>query len=578
MRLVLTEYLSSLRERDELDVVLPNLLSQMGLNVFSTPLQGGREYGVDVAAVGKIDTEVKVYLFSIKAGDLDRKEWDSSVQSLRQSMNDIKDVYLRLRLPKEYADLPIVICPTFGGRMKTEVRDNYEGYVRNNSTSQITFEEWNGEVIAEKIEKYLLDDSLFIRNEKEIDFRSLLRKSLSMIEEPEISFKYFNQIINLLCIDYDKDEQVLTALRQLYLANGILFNWAKSDNNIKSALLASEKSLLFAWDMVKKYESDTNKVPTQINSIFQKIMGLYASVLECFTAKLINSCKMQFGLSWLINANCDVDVNLKLYEVLGQLSLSGLWLNYLYDNFKDEQEKQAQLREALELKLLILKNIIQNNPLLFSPYSDDQTIDLMLCILFLMQVDQDEKFILNYVSQMLDRIASLFISNGKYPTVFREYRDLYHHPKDDTKEYFEEVTTASILYPFIQLVSSIFGWNDIYSDLAAAKAGILKKCTFQTWFPDDFSEKYYFNNNDAHGKVFIHTSSNSEEIAITEYKRLLEEEINSNKYFEELSAIKGGLYLLILTASRHYRVPIPPQFFVSMFTAKCKDKNNNFMT
>ena len=45
MRLVLTEYLSSLRERDELDVIVPNLLSQMGLNVFLLLCKVGENMG-----------------------------------------------------------------------------------------------------------------------------------------------------------------------------------------------------------------------------------------------------------------------------------------------------------------------------------------------------------------------------------------------------------------------------------------------------------------------------------------------------------------------------------------------------
>ena len=55
MNLILKEYLNSLKERNELDTLLPNLLSQMGLNVFSTPSMGTAQKGVDVAAVGKID-------------------------------------------------------------------------------------------------------------------------------------------------------------------------------------------------------------------------------------------------------------------------------------------------------------------------------------------------------------------------------------------------------------------------------------------------------------------------------------------------------------------------------------------
>ena len=55
MKLILKEYLASLRERDELDAILPDLLSQLGFTVLSKPQRGTRQYGVDVAAVGALN-------------------------------------------------------------------------------------------------------------------------------------------------------------------------------------------------------------------------------------------------------------------------------------------------------------------------------------------------------------------------------------------------------------------------------------------------------------------------------------------------------------------------------------------
>ena len=107
MKLIIKEYLSSLRERDELDAVLPDLLSQLGLNVYSRPGRGTRQDGVDVGAVGKLDGEPeKVYLFTIKAGDLTRKSWnDGTPQAVRPSLEEIQDVYIPNKLPNEHCRL-----------------------------------------------------------------------------------------------------------------------------------------------------------------------------------------------------------------------------------------------------------------------------------------------------------------------------------------------------------------------------------------------------------------------------------------------------------------------------------------
>lgn len=88
MKLVIKEYLASLKEREELDAMLPNLLSEMGFTVYSRPGRGTRQYGVDVAAVGTADDgQRKIYLFSVKQGDLNRQDWDGTPQALRSSLN-----------------------------------------------------------------------------------------------------------------------------------------------------------------------------------------------------------------------------------------------------------------------------------------------------------------------------------------------------------------------------------------------------------------------------------------------------------------------------------------------------------
>ena len=64
MKLIIREYLASLRERDELDAILPDLLSEMGFTIISKPARGTKQHGVDIAAVGYNEAGEKcVYLF-----------------------------------------------------------------------------------------------------------------------------------------------------------------------------------------------------------------------------------------------------------------------------------------------------------------------------------------------------------------------------------------------------------------------------------------------------------------------------------------------------------------------------------
>jgi hypothetical protein len=146
VKLVFRQYLASLRERNELDAVLPDLLSELGFTVISRPSVGTRQYGVDVAAVGlDSDKKRKLFLFSIKQGDLTRADWDGNSQALRSSLNDILDVYIPTRIPKSYDKLDVVICLCFGGDVQEAVRDNVTQFTKQRSVGRVSFQEWNGD-------------------------------------------------------------------------------------------------------------------------------------------------------------------------------------------------------------------------------------------------------------------------------------------------------------------------------------------------------------------------------------------------------------------------------------------------
>lgn len=91
MRLVIKDYLSQLKEKDELDFLICDLLLQMGYITDNRPETGNRQYGVDIRArKGR-----EILLGVIKQGRLNRANWDSGPNAVRQSVNEIRDTYIR---------------------------------------------------------------------------------------------------------------------------------------------------------------------------------------------------------------------------------------------------------------------------------------------------------------------------------------------------------------------------------------------------------------------------------------------------------------------------------------------------
>lgn len=563
MKLILRDYLASLRERDELDVLIPDLLSQMGLNVFSIPGVGVRQYGVDVAAFGSIDGgDEKVYLFSIKAGDIGRKDWDGgSVQDLVPSLNEIRSVYIPTHLPSEYKGYPIEICICCGGVIKQNVLLNVTSYTKGYTTETRTYPIWNGELLAGYIEKYFLHERLMLDTGS-----SLLRKSLAMFEEPDISYKYFHQLVKQFSNqELDDPKKAFITLTQIYICLGILYEWCKEGNNLESAYLCGEISLLHTWNISKAFLEKNSKGAKAIKRTLVATQMLYMKICSCYLdTKIIPNVNKPYALSSAVKSSCSVDVNLKLFDVLGRLAISGIWAYWILsriDNNEENKEKIKQAAEVISLYQVAIKGLIKNNPILFTPYKDDQAIDIALAILFLAHNDRNTQDLYNWLFTMVDMIHRLFQSNGKYPSNIQDYHELLEHPSNgggDAKAHLEKVTVGSVLYPMIGAVSALFGFDNIYSGIQGIKSNFLPHSNFQVWFPCKSSEEFFYSNNSPHGATLSHVGIRNSK---SEFIDELLAECSASTYLNDLSAIKFQYWPIILIACRHYRLPIPVHFF-----------------
>jgi len=555
MKLIVKEYLTSLKERGELDAFLPDLLSQMGLNVFSRPSRGTRQYGVDIAAVGKIEEGLKkVFLLSVKSGNLGRKDWDGgSPQGLRPSLNEIVDVYILTHLPPEYKDLPIDICICIGGNVEENVRLNITQYEETKKTEKINIVEWDGDRLAAWIEKYFLQENLLPK-----DARPLLRKSLALLDEPQASFAHFaNLVKSLTRAEASKDSQILIILRQLNICLWILFAWAREANNLESSYLAAELVLLHAWEISKKYHSKESKATTvdAITPTFFSVLNTYLTISREYIAKILHHTGKRHGLSSAVHPSSALDINLKLFEMLGRLSIVGLWTKWTSDQSGEEmQESHAQEIEVLSNHL---KQLIMNNPALFLPIKDDQAIDISLAILFLSFQEKDEEDIINWLSRILDRAIFSYKAHGCYPCIHRNYFTLLDHPERQDDDYRQEATSGSILYPMIGLWAALLKNEELYKKVQLAKEKYLSHCNFQFWYPGESTEKHLYENYEIHGAVFSQVPI--EQNADT-FLKFVWDECEHSDAFKKLSCVETGLWPVLLVACRHYRLPVPVDF------------------
>ncbi|RMQ98681.1 Chemotaxis protein [Pseudomonas savastanoi pv. glycinea] len=567
MKLVFREYLASLRERRELDVVLPDLLSELGYTIISRPSVGTRQYGVDIAALGpKTEQERKVYLFSLKQGDLNRADWDGTAQALRSSIDEILDVYIPNRISTQHEEKKIVICLCFGGEILEALRDNITGFIRRHTTERVSFQEWNGDHIAGLLSEGILREPLVGKS-----VRSSFQKAIAMVDEPEISFLHFSALIQgLLASPAQTPQERAGILRQIYICLWVMFVWARDADNLESSYKASELAILQAWQLIRG--DIDGKGNLAIRLTFAELTDLHFNIGDTFFEKKITPfVEAKHALSVAVLSANAADVNLKLFEILGRISLRGLWVLWGLggDDVVPKPCFPPAPDEARRIANTII-HLIDNNPCLLSPIADEQSIDIGIALLFLAMMEEYRGAAGDYTDHLISRITFAFISHGQYPTIHREYRTLIEHPREATEEYRKTETKASTLLPLLSIWASALERLRASESLADFSRKYLKHCNHQFWLIGIDSEERLYKGDLQHGICLTNIPITTDGVAAM---NILDTECKGENQtaFSSLSAIKLGHWPIIIMACRHYRLPLPPNLWLDLLKSGRKD-------
>lgn len=275
MKLAIKQYLSSLKESKELDAILPDLLLAMGITTTSKPQSGNRQYGVDIEAIGvdPADKKRKVFLFVLKQGNLGRKDWNDNAQSIRQSLDEIIDVYIQNCIQDSYRNLKIKIVLVTGGDMQQVIRLNWISYVDNHTTDNIEYNFWGGDELAELYYKYLLNENLLL-----CDYRPMLRKTLVLLSEPSYNLNEYYVLFSKMLdsINNKKVKQRNKQIKACILVLKLVIHWAIDANNYKHAINIAEYSVLSFWNFIRQNNLFTDSaIMENFKIIYTELCTLY---------------------------------------------------------------------------------------------------------------------------------------------------------------------------------------------------------------------------------------------------------------------------------------------------------------
>ena len=313
MRLIIKDYLMLLKEKDELDILICDLLLQMGYSSDSRPKTGNRQYGVDIRA----HNSHEMLLLVVKQGNISRHTWDSGPNSVRQSLDEIRDVYYRI-IKSELNNKGLRIIVVTNGILEEAVSSNFYGYASNNTMWDdvpVKIEFWGIDDLVDSVEKYLLNEAVF--NEK---MRGQMRKALYYIGESDYDGRYYESIINTYINSIDcesKNRAIEKHLAGLFLANQMIANYAAEAQIYKIAISVTEYIIIKFWQFLN------------INNLFEKEM--YVSWLQKFLRaydkwndSYYKSTKYCAGGPGRFPSYNSVEQRVLLYEVMG------FWASYAY--------------------------------------------------------------------------------------------------------------------------------------------------------------------------------------------------------------------------------------------------------
>lgn len=562
MKLLIRDFVANLRERKELDAIVPDILSALGLTVLTRPSIGPRQYGVDLAAVGQLDDDPPtLYLFTLKQGDLDRAHWDNGPQSVRASLNEILDVYIRSNIPAEFANFPLKIVLCFGGELREAVLQNWSGYVAEHTSDKLSFTTWNGEKIANLILVGVLGPELLPEEAK----RSF-QKAVALTDEPDVSFHHFCRVVDRLRqVALDDPRRGPQIVRTLSIALWVLYVWARENDNIEAAYLSSERSLLTLWDLLKGSGSDEGQPDPTTGLAFGQVINLNNAIFaDFFERKVAAHVAVKNALAMAIRSYSPVDVNLAMFSLVGRLALMIIWkawaLNRAEMDEASEEDLVAGRREVYGLAEQ-LKSIVLNNQVLFLPVCDEQVTDMGLVLVALISAGDHSQFIRSWLSEMTKRLWFTAARRYRFPTSHHEYRRILgNQTEKNSEETFKVATKGSSIIPVVAAWIAAFDDIEAASRLSEIARERLSHCTMQAWLIGPDSEEHLYLNTGNHGVSLTDlpiTGDGRELLQI-----LQRAAVDTLSDLDGLTAVKWGFWPIVLQACRHWRLPVPIQFWI----------------
>ncbi len=398
MRLLLEESIGLMREEGELDKYLPVLLSAMGHNILFSAQKGPRQHGVDIVSIGvDEDGKRKLFLWLVKCGDIGRGDWNTGEQSVRQSLEDIKDFYLPTHIAPEHKTLKKKVVVVTNGEFKTTIAGTLAQYLKQwTKSTRAEAGTVNGSKLAEWSEEHLLNEyALSLSN------RSLFRRMLANVSYPETCLSSGMKLVDAL-VDAGTGpakskgllrKQKLTAFRTLRTALKILALWGENEGNLLAPYKLYRHAQLRLWS---GFHGDIGNGNKEIVLEWGELLMEAATAGAQYHKRLESFYRTKDAFAH--RAADSLLVAERVFEEIGGLGYQGYF--WAYHALLANNELFAMLAQVHAMHL---ENLLTTHGSSASPCYDIQAIDIhagLLCLAATSRFDTAKWWLNNLVERL----------------------------------------------------------------------------------------------------------------------------------------------------------------------------------
>lgn len=532
MKLILKDYLCTMREKDELDSLLLDLLLLAGFNVNNVPKSGERQYGVDIIA----DKDGQAFLFVVKQKNITRETWDSDKNSVRQSLNEVLDFFAPNLLPKRFHKNAIKIIVVTNGSIDDAVRPNWEGYCRENETRggrHYSFDFWGIDKLVNMAFDLAFNETLFPAS-----MQSVLRKALYFLDENDVNNNYYESLIDsciesLIALKESPKPKQKKCFTSFYMLINLIIQWAHQHQRNKIAIQISEYAMFKYWRYLLA------------NNLFEKnpymdqlmlLMKLYERCNERFFHVMISLARMKCELPF----ENVLEHRILLYEIIGFLSSYGYYLSSF-----DPRHSQRVINCLIQIMNenqsykypLYDKNICELSILFLSMHSNGRKQDIVLLIRAIIH-----GLMINHIQQ--EKTPS---QNDTYEDALAiEFKKPHAH------------LVATVLYGGLIEWCCILGCEDEYNRLRDYLKKHFDKISVQIWHLNPDEELLLYEKN----AVFEGGVSQHIDLSLdfaSQSAVICNDALSSQ--VREFSFYEYSFPAIALITSRYYGYPVLPEFW-----------------